>query len=305
LLLEPAFLSSKEDQNEAFRRAREMWGQGRQREAARRLLALAAKAGWSAQELAADDRPGAEEWRRELSVEDAWDADFAAAAARFAVEREMKAGKDDASALDALLAGTGKRVDAAAERRLGELVGTDARTLAAELGKLVAHAGDRQVVTAADVDGLVVRVAEDPFYALGNAVEARDLARALAVLDRSLADGASPFLLLATLASAVRRLLVERERGRKAVGARVLRSYRDWEASVLPLVAEEELGGRKPFGLWKKYEAAQRYGRGELLDALAGLAEADLGMKSGGDARSLLERALWTLIAAPALRSTT
>jgi DNA polymerase-3 subunit delta len=356
LLSEPAFLTSKEDGGEAFERAREAWAKGRQRDAARRLLALAAKAGWRAEELASDDgAPAAEEWQKELGVAKA-DLAFVREAARWALEREMKVSKDDAAALDAalergfppghvlvvaagkvdgnlplvkklaaagrrvsvgiekegtwdrerlvlrpvieaLLAGTGKTVDAAAEARLAELVGDDARTLAGEVAKLAAYAGDRKTIGVADVEALVTRVAEDPFFALGNAVEERDLARALAVVDRSLADGAHPLMLLTMLAGTVRRLVVERERARKAVGDRRLTSAREWEERVFPHVPEGEAKGKKPFGFWMKYQASQRYERTALLRALSAIAEADLGMKSGMDERPLLERVLWQLMA--------
>ncbi len=358
LVSEPAFLTSKEDGADAFERAREMWFQGRQREAARRLLALAAKAGWKAEDLAAGatESPGPAEWRSELGVVlGAEGADFVAAAARFAVEREMKAARDDASALDAalarglppghvlvlaagkvdgrlplvkrlagagrrvsfaigregpwgeervvlrpildaLLAGTGKVVDGGAEARLAELVGDDARTLAGEVAKLVAFAGDRKKITAADVDSVVTRVASDPFFALGNAVEAGDLPRAVAVLGRSLADGASPFMLLGSLASTVRRLLVERERGRKAAGDRRIPSFDAWQELVLPHIPEAEIGGKKPYGFWMKYQASQRFSRSALLRALADLGDSDLAMKSGSDGQPLLERLLWRLM---------
>lgn len=360
LVQEPAFLQSKEDVAEGFDRAREMWAQGRQREAARRLLALAAKAGWTAADLAqGKDGPAQPaDWERELSVEvDTAAGDFVQEAARFAVERDMQAAKDDASALDALLerglpaghvlvvaagkvdgrlplvkrlaaagrrvtaalekegpwdaqklvlaplieallAGTGKRMDRAAEVRLAELVGDDARVLAGEVAKLAAHAGDRKVIGAADVDAVVTRTAEDPFFALGNAVEARDLGQALAVLDRSLGGGASPHMLLGSLASTVRRLVVERERARVAAGARRLGSFAEWQKEVLPAIPEEELGQKKPYGFWMKYQAAMRFSREELLDALSGLAEADHAMKTGGDGRVLLERALVRLLGA-------
>jgi DNA polymerase-3 subunit delta len=361
VVAEPAFLSSREDQGEAFARAREMWQQGRQREAARRLLALAAKAGWSAAELdpGAEGTPGAEDWRRELGVElGEGGAGFVAAAARWAVERELRAGQEDASALDALLArglppgralvvaagkvdgrlplvrrlaavgrrvgfrveregrwgedrpvlgpvleallaGTGKAADRGAEARLAALVGDDARTLAAEVAKLVAFAGDRKVIRAADVDEVVARSAADAFFALGNAVEKRDLEGALAVLDRGLAAGSSIHALVGALASTVRRLIVEGERARRAVGARPIASFDDWQAAVLPLVPPEELEGKKPFGFWMKYQAAARFQRAALLEALSRLAEADLGAKSGREARPLVERVLLRLLAEP------
>jgi hypothetical protein len=46
-----------------------------------------------------------------------------------------------------------------------------------------------------------------------------------------------------------------------------------------------------------KYQAAARFERGALLEALSGLAEADLGAKSGREARPLVERVLLGLLA--------
>ncbi len=361
LVQEPAFLTSKEDAQEAFERAAEMWTEGRRREAARRLLALAAKAGWTAADLdpAADPPPDLGAFAKELGLDldgPQDGRDFVAAAARFAVESEMKVAKDDAAALDAalakgfppghvlvvaagkvdgrlplvkrlagvgrrvtiqvekegrwdaqrpvlgpviesLLSGTGKRVDPGGEARLAELVGDDARLLASEVAKLAAYVGDRKFIGAKDVDEVVTRAASDPFFALGNAVEARDLAGALGVVHRSIEDGASPFMLLGSLAGTVRRLVVERERARRVAGERRIGSFSEWQAKVLPAIPEKEIGERKPYGFWMKYQASARFARGELLDALAGLAEADVAMKSGQDGRMRLERVLVGLLA--------
>jgi len=359
LVQEPAFLTSKEDAAESFDRALRMWGEGRQREATRRLLALAAKAGWAAKDLDpdADGWVGDGAFEKELGIPlDGPSRAFVQGAARFAAERDMKAAKDDASALDAalqrgfppghvlvvaagkvdgrlplvkklaaagrrvsaqiekegtwdaqrpvlgpiiesLLAGTGKRVDRGGETRLAELLGDDARVLASEVAKLAAYVGDRKVISAEDVDEVVTRVASDPFFALGNAVEARDLAAALAVLGRSIQDGASPFMLLGSFAGTVRRLVVERERARKAAGLRRIGSFAEWQQLVLPTISEDELGDKKPYGFWMKYQASARFSRDELLDALAGLAEADVAMKTGQDGRIRIERVLVGLLA--------
>jgi DNA polymerase-3 subunit delta len=364
LVQEPAFLASKEDVEESFARAAEQWGEGRQREAARRLLALAGKAGIGAADLVIP--PGedpakarvalAKKFKREFgfAVDDAGLA-FVEAAAAWAIEREMKPPKDDTGALDdllaagmppghvlviaagkvdgklplvkklaeagrrvktaierepnfeakpilgpavaALLAGTGKRADPAAVERLRELVDADARALATELQKLVAYSGDRKVIAVADVDAVVTRVASDPFFALGNAVEERDLPEALAVVDRSIADGGHPIMLLSTVAGTLRRLVVEKERARKAAGDRRIGNVREWESIVFPTIPEEEIGKKKPYGFWMKYQASTRFGLAELLDAIAGLAEADVAMKSGQDGRMALERLLVALLA--------
>jgi DNA polymerase-3 subunit delta len=205
--------------------------------------------------------------------------------------------------LDALLAGTGKRVEPAAAARLAELVGEDARTLASELQKLVAYVGDRSAIGAADVDELVVRVAEDKFFALSNAVEARKLEGSLVLLDRTLADGGSIQMVVSLLASTVRRMIEERERARRAAGPRRIGDPAEWERRVWPSVPPEERGEKKPFGFWMKYQASLRFGRDELLRALADLAEADVTSKSGGDARPLVERILMRMMSGPAAQA--
>ena len=361
LCVEPAFLQSKEDLAGAFTRASDLWREGRQREAARRLVALAARLGWSTADLAGDSPPRPEEWEEKLQPDDGLrpeDGTFLVEAGKYAAERKIQASRDDASPLEALLekglpaghvlviaagkvdgrlplvkriaaaglriplavqsegtwdaqrpvlapllaellAGTGKSVDAGGEARLVALVGADARALAAEVAKLATFVGDRKVIRAEDVDTLVVRTTTDPFFALGNAVEARDLPAALGVLRRSLADGASPHMLVGSLASTVRRMLVERERGRVAAGGRRLGSFNDWNAVVLPTIDPAELKDRKPYGLWMKYQAASRFGREELLEGLLALSEADHAMKTGSDGALLVERWLVGTLRAP------
>lgn len=392
LVQEPAFLTSKEDVEEAFQKARESWADGRQRDAARRLLALVAKAGFQAADLVPEvaranpallDPAGApadkaaEKARKELDkalkalardlkAEFGFTLDdeavrFVVAAGRWALERDLKVARDDSAALDAaltrglppghvlvvaagkvdatlplvkklvaagrrvkvavareanfgakvilgptvrlLLEGTGKKADAEAVEKLAEAVEGDARTLAQELQKLVAFVGERKVITGADVAEVVVRTAEDQFFALGNAVEERKLAEALAVVDRSIGAGGSPHMLVASLAATVRRLLLEKERARAVVGERKLGNPRDWEAQVFPTIPAAEVGKKKPFGFWMKYQASTRFQRGELLQGLVALHEADVAMKSGQDGRLALERALLALLAGTTERS--
>jgi DNA polymerase-3 subunit delta len=128
-------------------------------------------------------------------------------------------------------------------------------------------------------------------------VEERDLPEALAVVERSLADGGHPIMLLSTVAGTLRRLVVEKERARRAAGDRRIGSVRDWESIVFPTIPEEEVGKKKPYGFWMKYQASTRFALAELLDAIAGLAEADVAMKSGQDGRLQLERVLIGLLA--------
>ena len=77
----------------------------------------------------------------------------------------------------------------------------------------------------------------------------------------------------------------------------VLREVTTTDPSTIVRPSYEEVGEKKPFGFWMKYQASTRFSLGELLDAIAGLAEADVAMKSGQDGRLRLERVLVDLLA--------
>jgi DNA polymerase-3 subunit delta len=67
---DPDFLAPKKAKADALGKAREAWAANRQKEAARRVLALAARAGWGVGELdpGRAGSPAAEDWERELGV---------------------------------------------------------------------------------------------------------------------------------------------------------------------------------------------------------------------------------------------
>ncbi len=71
LLRDPEFLASKKGKAEGLSRARDAWKAGRRREGARRVLAVAAQAGWTAAELdpSVPGAPGADAWKEELNIE--------------------------------------------------------------------------------------------------------------------------------------------------------------------------------------------------------------------------------------------
>ena len=203
--------------------------------------------------------------------------------------------------LESLLAGTGKRVDARGEARLAALVGEDARTLAAEVAKLAAYVGDRKVDRRRGRRRASSRASRRTRSSRSATPSRRATSRgALGVLDRAVADGGSPFMLLGSLASTVRRLVVERERARAGRGrparSRVVRRVAGRRAPVDPgggarreeavRVLDEVPGGDALL----PRRAARRPRR---------LAEADVAMKSGQDGRIRLERVLVGLLGEP------
>ncbi len=102
LVHDPEFLAPKKARGDGLAKAREAWRAGKRKEAARRLLAVAARAGWGVDQLdpSGAGAPGPEAWKAELNVELA-DADvaFLREAAAFCRDERIGAPETDVGAL--------------------------------------------------------------------------------------------------------------------------------------------------------------------------------------------------------------
>ncbi|HZN92331.1 MAG TPA: DNA polymerase III subunit delta, partial [Myxococcales bacterium] len=102
MLRDPEFLAPKKGRTDALSKAREAWRAGRRKEGARRLLALAARAGWGPDQLdpTAPGAPSAEAWRNELNVELAdVDVAFLKEVAAFCRDENLSAPEGDVTPL--------------------------------------------------------------------------------------------------------------------------------------------------------------------------------------------------------------
>jgi DNA polymerase-3 subunit delta len=86
----------------------------------------------------------------------------------------------------------GKRIEPAAVRKLVERVGTSLLSLSLEVEKLALHAGEREVITSAEIEALVARTAAERVFALTDAVAERRTGEALALLGRLFEDREPP-----------------------------------------------------------------------------------------------------------------
>lgn len=194
----------------------------------------------------------------------------------------------------------GKRLDRGAEQLLKERVGEHPRAMHQELAKLAAYSGDAKVITADDVAQLVERYQEAEFFALGNAVGDGDLGTALRLLTEELARARNPtsaaLPFLGQVAGGVRRLLYDACRAETIPGASRDISYNAFQAKVWPEIeAECKEKGLKvptPYGSYMSMQRARKRGRAALARALVACAKADAALKSGGDARLVLESLL-------------
>jgi len=107
-LRDPEFLAPKKGRVDALGRAREAWKANRRKEAARRVLALAARAGWGAADLdpSMAGAPTPDDWDRELGVTLAEaDVAFLGEVAAFCQAEGLSAASGDDSALQSWLDG--------------------------------------------------------------------------------------------------------------------------------------------------------------------------------------------------------
>ncbi len=107
LVRDPEWLAPKKGRTDALGRSKEAWKLNRRREAARRVLAIAARAGWGPKDL---DPADADAWERELGISlSAPDLQFLKEVSEFCIAEGLTAPQGDESALiDLLNKGAGK-----------------------------------------------------------------------------------------------------------------------------------------------------------------------------------------------------
>lgn len=106
LVRDPEFLAPKKGRVDVLGKAREAWRAGRRKEGARRVLALVAKAGWTAEDIdpGRQRAPSANQWRQELGVElSDLDLSFLKEIAQFCREEQLTTPDSDGSPLLDLL----------------------------------------------------------------------------------------------------------------------------------------------------------------------------------------------------------
>ena len=165
--------------------------------------------------------------------------------------------------LSGFCAERGHRLDQSAANELVRRV-TDSWALALELEKLCAYAG-KEAITAQDVATLVVPPDDGNEFALTDALYAHDKRALVAALWRRLAEGSPEQMVLGTLASGVRSLLIA-----KAMHA---------QGSAPAVIAKA--AGIHPFVAQKAVRGSSGYAMPSLLKAHERLAGLDRAIKDG------------------------
>src|SRR5713101_7473596 len=207
--------------------------------------------------------PAAAKWRKEIgAAPDESDRAWLTELAAWAEEQRLSAPPEDLEVLvkaverglpprtHLILAAEalrphGKKLARDAELELKQRLGDDLRLIATELEKLALHAGERALISRADVEAMVAPVREEEFFALAEAVGEGDLGRALQLFHDELRRKANatavalPFL--GGVAGSVRRALADHARYSALPAARCARElrYDEFQRSVFPEVEAE------------------------------------------------------------------
>jgi DNA polymerase-3 subunit delta len=166
----------------------------------------------------------------------------------------------------------GKDVQAAAAELLAEWIGNDLATLDNEVEKLVCYVGDRKSITPEDVADIVAATAGPEAFAVVNAIIAGDTAGALSAVISAMQTRGAEFAVLGQIAWHVRRSL-------QAVQA--IRAGQD---------RRQALRAAKVFYNSGAFEQMlRRRGERKLQQDMRRVLRADLGMKSGLDAKAAMQ----------------
>jgi DNA polymerase-3 subunit delta len=135
-----------------------------------------------------------------------------------------------------ILAQREKTIDRDAFNAVKEMTGFDLRNFSQNMEKLVVYVGERNSITADDVDAVLSRTKKDPIYELTNAISERDIYRCLFFLNSLLSDDVHPLQVLAAITNQVRKLVMtkgflESEHGRVWYPGL---SYSQFKTSVMP-----------------------------------------------------------------------
>jgi DNA polymerase-3 subunit delta len=175
----------------------------------------------------------------------------------------------------------GYRISSAATRKLVELAGSDLRSLAMELEKVLLFAGKDKQIPESAVDDLVRESRQQSIFELINAVGRRDRSGALRFLANLLCMGEHPLVIVAMLARHCRQMLIAQE-------------------GLLEGKAAAAIGGAAqipPFMLNQFLQQARATDSKSVQQMFLRLAEIDRQLKSSaGDGRMLLEGLICHLV---------
>ncbi|MDA3897145.1 MAG: hypothetical protein PF482_13475 [Desulfobacteraceae bacterium] len=144
-----------------------------------------------------------------------------------------------------LLRKQNKQIDSKAFDLIFKMTGFDLRAFNANLEKLVDYAKDRDMITADDVQAVLIRTRQDPIYELTGALSERDTLKTLHYMPSLLSSGYHYLQVLTAMINQIRKMLVIKDFQESKYGSswHPGTSYDQFRQKVIPAIVkyDEEL----------------------------------------------------------------
>jgi DNA polymerase-3 subunit delta len=196
----------------------------------------------------------------------------------------------------------GKKIEPQALEMFFERVGFHPVAVVMETEKLALHAGDRTLITIADLDEMVGRSREDALFEMTDAFAKGQAARTLAILNRLQDSGTHALAILSTMRNYLRRLMIFRSlQLRSEPHWRSTMNARQFQNDYLPALKASgewpELLKGHPYALFMSFTAASGYSCRTLRSWLALLLAAEYRLKGSPlPPRLVLEELFLTML---------
>ena len=169
---------------------------------------------------------------------------------------------------------------------LFEKTGADLRTFHSEVDKLITFVGDREVISASDVENASEKTKEDPIYELANAIGERGVGKALSHVDALLRANLFPLQILSAIINQIRKLILSKDVAGRVVHGKWRKGmdYGAFQQAVLPDLQKHEgmlpTANVHPFVLYKTLMQGENFSFDELTQGLAHCLDTDRLLKS-------------------------
>jgi DNA polymerase-3 subunit delta len=146
-----------------------------------------------------------------------------------------------------------KEMDKGAYLALTDMTGFDLRTFCGSLEKLVDYVGERNTITAEDVESVLKRTKKDPIYDFTNAIADRQIEKALFFLNSLLEAEFHPLQILAAITNQVRKLLLAKDfaKSPRAKGWSAGISFNVFQQNIIPSVVAYDQSLLKMLEEWE------------------------------------------------------
>ena len=160
----------------------------------------------------------------------------------------------------------GAEIDSGAAQLLGQLVGTELRTLNNEIEKLALYVGDQRPIQRQDVELLVPYTEDAEDFGLANAIGQQNAQKAYDQLHKMLDEGKHPMAVLGSIATQIRGLLEVKDMAERGMSPQEIAEKKNW---------------RSDYAAKMRLREAARFSAARLEEILELLLEIDLSIKTG------------------------